>query len=151
MPTVNGRTYDLTPLINEDGFYFWEQAWNGTNYYWQLQLCEDIWNQNISSCVNPSPVNQITTNLKTCVSAGQTTVSAWDTVPSGNGIRLTYFHGDAVGNVSWRQSTIYIECDLTGNNFPTFEHMRSCEYSSGEDSGELGPAYHFYLATKYVC
>ena len=59
-------------MRNRNGFYFWEQEWNNTNYYWQLQLCEDIWNQNISSCVNPSPVNQITTDLKTCVSAGQT-------------------------------------------------------------------------------
>ena len=28
--------------------------------------------------------------------------------------------------------------------------MRSCTYSSGEDSGELGPAYHFLYAVHLV-
>jgi len=128
------------------------QARNNTNYYFQVQICEDITRQNFSSCMAPSPVNQIQVDNETdCVAAGQTLVSAWDENPYLDGVRLTYFHGDPVSNIAWRSSTIYFLCNTTGDGIPYFEHIRDCTDSPADGGLELGGIYHFYVNTKLAC
>jgi len=147
-PTVAGRTYDLTPLVAKNGSYIWNSKWNGTNYWWQGQICGDVANP-VPSCTHPAPMYQISQDKSQCTFLGETAVAAWDPNPYNDGIYLTYYHGATINNVQHLSARIYFVCTPGQVGTLSFEHVRKC--TDPNDKLEYGGTYHFFVGTQYVC
>eukprot|EP01110_Echinostelium_bisporum_P001599 TRINITY_DN1379_c0_g1_i1.p1 TRINITY_DN1379_c0_g1~~TRINITY_DN1379_c0_g1_i1.p1 ORF type:complete len:164 (+),score=43.89 TRINITY_DN1379_c0_g1_i1:29-520(+) len=135
---VHGKKVDLSPLRATNGSYTFSATWNGTLYDFELQVCGNVVTHS-KGCTVPSPVNQINAQTGECTYVGDLTTTAWDEDPSGNGVYVTYYHGQNVDSVIHRAARIYFECDKTQVGSPSFEHVTDC--------GQ----YHFSWKTKYVC
>jgi len=147
-PTIAGRTYDLTSLIAANGSYIWKAAWNGTSYWFQVQICGDVAHR-ISSCHSAAPAYQISSDKQTCKHLGETGVAAWDPNPYNDGIYLTYYHGANLNNVQHLSARIYFICQPSGTSQIAFEHIRMCTDPS--DKLQYGGTYHFSIYTPLVC
>jgi|SaaInlStandDraft_6_1057023.scaffolds.fasta_scaffold33851_2 hypothetical protein len=77
-----------------------------------------------------------------CLSVGNMKGMFLDMDPSGNGIRITYYHGAATSAVTFKQSTIYFECTAKDENALVFEHEKVCGY---------GDQTHFSFTSKLAC
>jgi len=148
-PTVAGKAYDFTSLNAKNGSYTWKSSVDGKGpFYWQLQVCGDISNQTVASCKTPSPVNQISGDLKTCTSLGDSNVHSWDPTPYDDGVILTYYHGAYFNNIASYSSLIYIVCGEAAESI-FVEHSRSCKNT---DNGLLlGGQFHFKIVTPLAC
>jgi len=149
-PTINGQTFDFTPLVAKNGSFLWQVPFNGSNFYFQVQLCGDVTSPISTACSGPAPVYQISADKSHCLALGSTAVSAWDLTPYGDGVRLTHFHGDPLDNIGWRQTSLYFLCNphVTMSEI-LFEHVRSC--TDPDDQLQIGALYHFKFQTKYAC
>jgi len=149
-PTINGQSFDFTSLVAKNGSFLWQVPFNGSNTYFQVQLCGDVTAPISTACSGPAPVYQISADKSQCLALGSTAVSAWDLTPYDDGVRLTHFHGDPVDNIGWRQTSIYFLCNphVTMSEI-LFEHVRSCV--DPNDELQVGALYHFKFQTKYAC
>jgi len=146
-PNVAGKQYDFSSLKNSSGSYTWTFAYNGSNYIWQLQVCDDVSNP-IPACKTKAPIYQISGDKKTCNALGDGNVMAWDMAPSGSGVMLQMYHGDTLNDITRFQSVVYFSCSRASSQ-PIFEHERICfDSDSGND---VGAQFHFQIKTPLAC
>jgi len=146
---LNGKKYDFSALVAQNGSYSWTAPVNGTDMQWQVQICGDV-DDVFNSCSSASPVNMITTDNSTCTNLGDSNVYSWDLTPFGDGVRLTYYHGAAMNNIVFYSTTLYLLCNA--NVFMTefeVEHERVCFDSV--DGLDLGGLFHIKAYTKFAC
>jgi hypothetical protein len=91
--TSTTGSYNLSPAISSTGAYISTGNLNGTAVTFYVQVCQNV-SPIPAACkaVEPSPVYAVTSS-GTCLSLGSITAAAWDMNPSGNGVRLTMYHG----------------------------------------------------------
>eukprot|EP01111_Echinosteliopsis_oligospora_P017611 TRINITY_DN769_c0_g1_i3.p1 TRINITY_DN769_c0_g1~~TRINITY_DN769_c0_g1_i3.p1 ORF type:complete len:185 (-),score=27.43 TRINITY_DN769_c0_g1_i3:61-615(-) len=113
---------------------------NTLDYAFELTLCENI-KSPYPGCKVPSPVNRILQWGSNCTHVGDLKTESWDFDPDGNGVYLTYYHGQLWENstVIHMSARIYFECSEHEIGYPRFEHITDC--------GQ----HHFSWATKYAC
>ena len=146
-PVVAGKQYDFTGLINSTGSYQFTGTVNNTNFIFQFQMCGNVANP-LSKACPPSPVLQMTADLTSCWSLGDSNVYAWDQSPSQNGIMLQMYHGDTLNDIERRSSIVYISCSRSPAPI-FFEHERVCFDSVS--GNQLGGQYHFAIKSKLAC
>eukprot|EP01116_Phalansterium_solitarium_P003984 TRINITY_DN14852_c1_g1_i1.p2 TRINITY_DN14852_c1_g1~~TRINITY_DN14852_c1_g1_i1.p2 ORF type:complete len:175 (+),score=69.84 TRINITY_DN14852_c1_g1_i1:103-627(+) len=148
-PNVGGKQYDFTGLKPTNGSYLFQAPFNGSTWWFQVNICDNVHPQTVAACTVNAPVNLISLDQKTCIPLGSIDVSAWDETPYKDGAMLTMFHGAMVDNITFREARIYFTCDTTNSNQLSFEHYRDC--INADDKLALGAEYHFGFATKAAC
>jgi len=146
---LGGDNYDFSNLVAQNGSYLWTAMLNGTNMMFQVQLCGAV-KPMFASCASASPVNVVSMDSKTCTALGDPMVYSWDLTPYDDGVRLTFYHGDAMDNIAFYSATLYLLCNpaVTMTDW-IFEHERVC--TDNVDGLDLGGYFHFKTQTKYAC
>jgi len=148
--TYQGKTYDLSPLIANNGSWVFEQTMyqiDGTNifdanspetinYTFQVQVCQNV-QPLFLNCKTPSPVNVIDKSGN-CTALGDINAATFDINPYADGVYLTYYHGDAVNHMQHHEARIYFVCATSPS--PIFvEHLKTFYQ------------WHFMFKTPLAC